>query len=96
MIYANDLSIIFKKCGMALYADDTVLYTATNNFPDAVANLQHDINNLWVWCLDNGRRVNSDKSEVMVFGSKAAVEKLPQFEIVFDMHLYKKSRPINT
>ena len=34
IIYANDLSAIFEKCGMALYADDTVLYTANESFND--------------------------------------------------------------
>ena len=83
IIYANDLSEIFDKCGMALYADDTVLYTAKKDFCDSVANLQHDINKLTGWCHENGIMVNSDKSKIMVFGSKDRIEKLPEFDIVF-------------
>ena len=84
IIYANDLSRIFKHCKFALYADDTVLYTACNNFEDSVANLQRDITLLGSWCVANGIMVNTTKTKVMVFGSNSAIDKLQPFEILYN------------
>ena len=36
IIYANDIAKLIKHCGTALYADDTVLYLANQNFDKAV------------------------------------------------------------
>ena len=82
IIYANDLSTLFEHCKFALYADDTVLYSACDKFEDSVSNLQRDITLLTSWCAVNGLTVNTSKSKVMVFGSKSTVSKLPPFEIL--------------
>ena len=77
IIYANDLSKIVSKCGIALYADDTVLYTANDNFAKSVQNLQDDIDSLNVWCTENGIRANTEKTKVMVFGTPNMLHKGP-------------------
>ena len=82
--YANDLSELFKSCQFALYADDTVLYTADDVFEDSVFKLQQDMDRLSTWCKLNGIKVNTNKTKVMVFGSKTAVSKLPTFEILYN------------
>ena len=73
-----------KKCGIALYADDPVLYTANTNFDRAVGNLQEDINSLNTWCQNNGIMANTDKTKVMVFGSSKVVSKVPQPKIMLN------------
>ena len=50
IVYANDLSKIVKKCKIAMFADDTVLYTSNKNVDVSVANLQEDIDSLAEWC----------------------------------------------
>ena len=42
IIYANDLSKIFKNCMFALYADDTVLYTSHKDINVSFRKLQKD------------------------------------------------------
>ena len=42
IIYANDISKIVKNCEIALYADDTVLFTANSILERSVHNLQND------------------------------------------------------
>ena len=81
ILYANDLSTLFKNCDIALYADDTVLYTVNDNFQDSVSDLQQDMDRLTVWCDKNGIMVNTNKTKIMVFGSKTLLNKLPTFEI---------------
>ena len=77
IIYANDLSKIVSRCGIALYADVTVLYTANDNFAKSVQNLQDDIDSLNVWCSENGIRANTEKTKVMVFGTPNMLHKVP-------------------
>ena len=42
IIYANDIPNVVKNCGIALYADDTVLFIANTNIGNTVSNLQED------------------------------------------------------
>ena len=83
IVYANDLSKIFKNCKFALYADDTVLYVSHRNFDIAVNKMQDDTDSLSRWCATNGIMVNTDKTKTLVFGSKNALAKIPSFEIKF-------------
>ena len=83
IVYANDLVNIVKHCKLAMYADDTVLYISRKNFDVSVKNLQEDINSIALWCQTNGITANTDKTKVMVFGSKCTLVKLPNFEVKF-------------
>ena len=74
IVYANDLARVLKNCKVALYADDTVIYTANKSFDRSVANLQADIDALACWCSDNGISANTDKTKVMVFGSSNSLK----------------------
>ena len=81
IIYANDIAEIMKNCNLALYADDTVLYIAGSNFNRIVGKMQKDIDALSTWCLNNGIQMNTDKTNLMLFGQKSMLDKLPSFEI---------------
>ena len=84
IIYANELPNVAKKCKAALYADDTVLYTANKDFQTSVADLQQDINAISNWCRKNGIKANTEKTKVMVFGGKTVLSRLTPFQIQFD------------
>ena len=83
IVYANDIAQIVNNCKLALYADDTVLYTSHGDFGVSIRNLQEDIDSLADWCIANGIKANTEKTKVMVFGSKCCLAKLPLFEIKF-------------
>ena len=84
IVYANDIANIINNCDIALYADDTVLFTANNNFLVSVRKLQDDLNALNVWCHENGIKANTDKTKVMVFWSPSVLEKTPEFNITLN------------
>ena len=84
IIYANDLVKTVKHCKIAMYADDTVIYTANTDFETSVVDLQTDMNSLASWCESNGLTVNTEKTKLMLFGSKHLLNKLPLFEIKFN------------
>ena len=84
ILYANDLSVLFNNCNFALYADDTVLYTAKEDFLESISDMQLDMDRLAGWCRDNGIMVNTDKTKVLVFGSKTRVNRLPPFDVKYE------------
>ena len=87
IIYANDIVNRVKFCNIALYADDTVLYLARNNFAKTVKDMQVDIDALAGWCSDNGIRMNTEKTSLMLFGNAKRIRELPSFEITVDKAL---------
>ena len=84
IVYANDLLNVVKNCEIALYADDTVLFTANNSFEASIHKMQNDISRLSTWCIRNGIMPNTDKSKEMVFGNSTVLAKLPHFDIKLD------------
>ena len=48
----------------------TLLYISEKDINVSVEKLQEDINALSAWCLSNGIMANTDKTKVMVFGTK--------------------------
>ena len=76
IIYANDLPNIVKNCEIALYADDTVLFTASRSFENSVRKMQEDLNSLTGWCSMNGIAANTDKSKVMIFGTPTYLKRI--------------------
>ena len=80
IIYANDLAVVLKNSEIALYAGDTVLYTANPNFCDSVSKLQ----DLASWCEDTGVSVNTDKTKIMLFGSQHQIGALLDFNVDYN------------
>ena len=81
IMYANDIVDRMKGCNVVQYADDTVLYTANSDFTRSVGKMQRDLTILSDWCTENGIMANTDKTKLMLFGSKTTIDKLPEFEI---------------
>ena len=49
-----------------LYADDTTLYNIQTSMQMIEQNLQFGLNQLHIWCRNNGMVLNSAKTEVML------------------------------
>ena len=90
IIYANDVVKMVKHCKVAMYADDTVLYTANKNFTKSVRFMQEDMSSISTWCARNGIRMNVDKTCSMLFGNPKRLKDLPPFEINLEGELVKK------
>ena len=60
-----------------------MIYSKKKTLTQAGQDLQTDLDNLLNWCVDNEIYINSEKSKVMFFGSKARIETstLPDFNI---------------
>ena len=84
IVYANDLTQNMKECKIVQYADDTVLYTSNPLVSTSVEKMQNDINALTTWCSNNGILAYTDKTKLMMFGSKRAVDRLPNVRVTLD------------
>ena len=83
ILYANDIPN-HVKCKLALYADDTVLYTSSLDPAIIQSELQRDLDNLACWCNLNSLTINVKKTKIMTFGSKKSREKLGELNVSFN------------
>jgi hypothetical protein len=82
-----------------LYADDTQIYLSFDirNAPDAATTIEEVIRVIRVWMAKNFLRLNDDKTEVLVIGSRAALPKVSIDTIQIgnkDIHIATEARNI--
>ena len=80
ILYANDISKMFKYIKIKMYADDVTIYAIADN-PNVHKLIQNDLNNLIHWADIWQLKINFDKCHVIHFGHKNS-----NFEYYFDMH----------
>ena len=71
MIFVNDLPSVVSHCRVLMYADDTVLYFASNSVSEIEDILNCDLHLLQTWLLDNNLFLNKKKTEFVLFGTSA-------------------------
>ena len=74
LIYVSDVSSILKHCSMKLYADDKVIYASADSPNDALKLVQNELDEFTVWCNANKLSISTDKTKVMLFGSRNIVK----------------------
>ena len=81
ILYANEIADCIGHCKIALYADDTVLYTASADFANSVRKIIEDVRALPSWCVNNGIRMNTDKTKVSLFGNTKKLLNFPSVNV---------------
>ena len=80
-LFLNDMPKCINCCEIALYADDTCLYTSTKDLQEAVGNLNNDLISLSNWLSEKKLIVNLKKCEAMFMGT---AQRLKKMQHVFD------------
>ena len=75
LVFINDLQWALSNCKIKLYADDSVLYHSGINVQETVNLLQTSLDEFGHWCKVNKLTVNTKKSKLMVFGTRAKIKK---------------------
>ena len=72
LIFINDLPLFIGGSiqSVDLYDDDTTLYDISLDKDTVENNLQHSLNLLKMWCLENGMIINIDKTKLMLISSR--------------------------
>ena len=94
LIFINDLPLFIGDSirSVDLYADDTTLYDIRLDNDTLEKILQHSLNLLKMWCLENGMKINIDKTKLMLISrrQKRKCKKDNKLAIVcdnFNLHL---------
>ena len=61
LLFINDLPLYMDNVSADLYADDTTLYDIQTSMEMIEQNLQFGLNQLHIWCKNNGMVLNSAK-----------------------------------
>ena len=77
LLFINDLPLYVNNVSADLYADDTTLYDIQTSMDLIEQNLQLGLNQLHVWCKNNGMVLNSTKTKVMLITTNQKRQRLP-------------------
>ena len=69
LLFINDLPLYTNNVFTDLYADDTTLYDIQDSIEQIENNLQSALSSLHIWCKQNGMKLNSAKTKVMLVTS---------------------------
>lgn len=78
IIYISDFKYAIADCCYNFYADDLQIFISCNinNIEDAIRRINKDILLLRIWARLNGLELNIDKTDAIIFGSRAYVSSL--------------------
>ena len=84
-IFTNDLSIHAPDSTIIQYADDTQLITSghRSTLQHIISRMEHSLTNLDAWFSANTLKVNPDKTQLIVIGTKQNTRALPDITIAF-------------
>ena len=77
LLFINDLPLYVNNVSADLYADDTTLYDIQTSMHLIEQILQSGLNQLHVWCKNNGMMLNSIKTKVMLITTSQKRQRLP-------------------
>ena len=77
LLFINDLPLYVDNVSADLYADDTTFYDIQASIELIEKNLQLSLNQLHIWCKNNGMVLNSEKTKVMLITTCQKRQRLP-------------------
>jgi hypothetical protein len=89
LLHFNELPTILKHCKILMYADDTVLYCHHHDLGEIEKILSEELSAVSTWLQENELILNikKGKTEIMVFGTKARLNKQDrQIEVKYLSH----------
>ena len=85
LLFINDISnFTTDGCVTNLFADDAMIYASGDSVSEVQLKLQSCLINISKWYRENRLKINSDKSKVMLVGSKAQLKSLNVAEFILN------------
>ena len=84
-IFSNDLSLFVPGATVVQYADDTQVMVCGNKtaLSDLIERMEQALSSLDLWFRANSLKVNPDKTQLIVFGSRQNLRNVPPFGVKF-------------
>ena len=84
-IYANDLPLYTEDAHVIQYADDTqvVVSGGVGDIGSLVQHMEHNLALLSRWFGKNGIKINAQKTQFIIFGTRQNIQRLSPFNIKF-------------
>ena len=81
VLFVNDLPSVFSKCQVLMYADDSVIYYASQTVAEIEQILTDELACLYQWLQNNNLFLNVQKTECLLFGTAPRLSKVNDFTI---------------
>ena len=81
ILYINDLGNVLEKCKIHLFADDTLIYYADNDFNQLVETVNLELSHVSNKFKENKLKVNEMKSKWMFIGSNCLYNSFKELNI---------------
>ena len=81
VLFVNDLPSVFSKCQVLIYADDTVIYYASQTVAEIEQILTHEFACLYQWLQNNNLFLNVKNTEYLLFGTAPRLSKVNDFTV---------------
>ena len=81
IMYINDLPLSIRHCDIELYAEDTLLYFASNDTNTIEAKMTSDLENVIQWLHSNFLVLNLSKTKIMLVGTHLRLATVQDFKI---------------
>ena len=84
-IYANDLPLFANDANIVQYADDTQILVSgrPGDIGSLVASMEQTLSHLSQWFGKNGLKINAEKTQLIVLGSRQNIQRLAAVSINF-------------
>ena len=96
LLYINDLPDCLEKSTPCLYADDSQIFSSAKDCVELNANLNHDLNNVSQWLVNNKLPHHSTKTKLMYVGSNHNLAKIDnEFPVMINDQLIPRVHSIS-
>ena len=76
LLYINDMPQVMRSANVVMYADDTTLYSSSNNINDLFNILNNNLANLDIWFKSNYLTLNTDKTFYTIISNRVIPHEL--------------------
>ena len=82
-IFSNELNLYTDRTRLVSFADDTQIWISgrKQNISELISRLETELSLLFDWFAQNSLKLNSSKTQVIVFGSRAMLRGLPTVSV---------------
>ena len=89
IFYINDITTVLDHLKVNMYADDCILYSSGNEWNRMMLKIQPELDNVSNWCDHNRLKLNIQKSNSLMFGSRSKLGKID-----YDNHVQISGIPL--